>query len=901
MIESKSSSPCGQRKFTHMFLLLGVLMVTAVFSSLTVHSVHSGSSINCNNNNWPASNQTELNDAIACFNNKTNAGDYTISVTQNISLTTSSSPIHNPIPNVALRVEGNEFAIDGQAIEGVQLFRVNDNTNVTMNNITLTRGRGIGSSGGIRNDGALTITNSTLSDNSANSLGGALLNYGSGTITIHNALISGNSSANGGAINNQGGAITITASTFSNNSSAVGGAILTYRSMTIANSTFSGNSATYGGGIFTGGAMVIVSNSTFSNNSATISGGGIYKSGNRFVINNSIVANSRDGGDCSGVITSEGYNLAGDNSCNFNNTGDINNTDPLLEPLADNGGHSWTHALAFNSPAIDAGNSDLTNDQRGFPRPQGAADDIGAMEMATYDCNIMPWAVADEAELYGAIRCYNATTLAQSYVISLTQNISLTISMPTINNNRLGTTLSLEGNSFAVDGQEIEGIRPFNIARNTTATFNNMTVTRGNGTDWGGGILNSGTLTVSNSTIANNTSSLGGGGIYNPSTLTLNNSTISGNTSNFNGAGGGGGISNWGTLVVNSSTFSANLAPDGGGAAIRNKNNGTLLISNSTISGNSANWGGGLLNDDISTATISNSTFSANAANNLGGGMYNEGTINIDNSIIANSSSGNECFNDSGVINDNGHNIVEDNSCNFLGGQDPMLAPLANNGGSTQTHALLTDSPAIDAGDSELTSDQRGFARPQGSADDIGAFEAAPTVYHTYLPHIINHIASAPDLIVLNINVTSDDVQVVVKNQGNAPVNDNFWVDVYINPDIPPTGVNQTWVTQGGEGIVWGVTGTILLPEETLTLTLNSPFFDLSESYFSGSVAADAAVYAQVDEVNLNTTYGNVLESHEIKGQPYNNILQATTNRAMTLLSTGDVDHTPPSAKLPQR
>src|SRR5262249_43979370 len=151
----------------------------------------------------------------------------------------------------------------------------------------------------------------------------------------------------------------------------------------------------------------------------------------------------------------------------------------------------------------------------------------------------------------------------------------------------------------------------------------------------------------------------------------------------------------------------------------------TLTIINSTVSGNSATAdGGAILNDG--TLTILNSALSNNSATGFGGGIFNEGvpsTVNIKNSIVARGQSGDNCVNE-GTINSQGHNISSDNSCFSSGGtdllnSDPRLGPLQDNGGPTFTHALLTGSPAIDAGDDSvlgpplnLITDQRGFPRP---------------------------------------------------------------------------------------------------------------------------------------------------------------------------------------------
>ena len=161
----------------------------------------------------------------------------------------------------------------------------------------------------------------------------------------------------------------------------------------------------------------------------------------------------------------------------------------------------------------------------------------------------------------------------------------------------------------------------------------------------------------------------------------------------------------------------------------------TLTLINSTVSGNAAgnaagNGGGGIYNED-GTAELANSTVSSNTTTSNGGGISNAGgTVTIDNTIVANSLAGDDC---AGVITVEGNNFVESpGACVIVGsgtangGFDPLLGPLANNGGPTQTHALLAGSPAIDAGSADCpppATDQRGVARPQGPACDIGSVE----------------------------------------------------------------------------------------------------------------------------------------------------------------------------------
>jgi CSLREA domain-containing protein len=307
-----------------------------------------------------------------------------------------------------------------------------------------------------------------------------------------------------------------------------------------------------------------------------------------------------------------------------------------------------------------------------------------------------------------------------------------------------------------------------------TVTLNNSTIS-GNSTDGdGGGIYNWGaaTLTLNKSTVSGNSTTSGSGGaIVNWGLATLTNSTISGNSA----GGDGGGIINVGTLTVNNSTISGNSATSSSGGAIFN--NGAATLTNSTISGNSAGGdGGGISNEGA--ATLTNSTISGNTAKYYGGGVYTYGgTVNLHNMTIAHNVadgdmdgvgegggvsiappsivnarntliSNNAHLGVNGLVPDDckgaltskDYNLILTTAGCAIGGAtahntigvDAQLGTLQNNGGSTATHALLAGSPAIDAGNpsgckdnnnANLTTDQRGYARPAGAACDIGAYE----------------------------------------------------------------------------------------------------------------------------------------------------------------------------------
>jgi uncharacterized repeat protein (TIGR01451 family) len=146
-----------------------------------------------------------------------------------------------------------------------------------------------------------------------------------------------------------------------------------------------------------------------------------------------------------------------------------------------------------------------------------------------------------------------------------------------------------------------------------------------------------------------------------------------------------------------------------------------------------------------------------------------------------------------------------------------------------------------------------------------------------YLPVVMRNYAVAPDLVVEQITASGNSVQVVIRNEGDAPVEDEFWVDAYLNPTTPPTAVNQTWQHVGDHGIVWGVTSDALplYPGDAITLTVTpagGDYYHAGLSNVSWPLVAGTQVYAQADSAHTETSYGGVMENHEITGGTYNNI-----------------------------
>jgi hypothetical protein len=296
---------------------------------------------------------------------------------------------------------GNPSYLGVDALHANRVFYISPGKTVTISGLTILNGsapappNALG--GGIYNDHAtLTLNNCTISGNSADQgAGGGIFNAadaGTATLTITNCTISGNSAWPGAGIFNDQGTVTITNSTLSGNSDNgynYGGAIVNLGTLTITNSTLSGNSAALGGGIYNWqGATLTITNNTFSGNfcgnESYAHGGGIYNEGGTVNIGNTIFKAGPSGENISGGVTSLGYNLSSDNGGGYlTATGDRINTDPKLGPLQNNGGPTFTHVPASDSPAIDGSDPALSMDQRGpgFARLVNGRADIGAVEV----------------------------------------------------------------------------------------------------------------------------------------------------------------------------------------------------------------------------------------------------------------------------------------------------------------------------------------------------------------------------------------------------------------------------------------------------------------------------------------------------------------------------------------
>ena len=359
-----------------------------------------------------------------------------------------------------------------------------------------------------------------------------------------------------------------------------------------------------------------------------------------------------------------------------------------------------------------------------------------------------------------------------SRVFNITTNGTVSISNLTIQ----------KGKVIDQGGAGIELIFGATLLLNNVSILNNSAV-KSSGSFFirGGGIDSIGTLTITNSNINNNTADFQGGGIFFSSgVLSLQNVAVNNNTHAGNsGMGGGiavdsatsaifdsihvsgnlassaGGISISDTVTTNlsNSLIANNTAADGaGGLSLSGFAGQTVNITNTTISGNVTNTsfstGGGILINSNSPSYIINlthTTITQNTADGAGGGIrYSDnGTVNLQSSILAGNTSTTTANADcDGPIVSQDYNIIQDtDGCTITGtttnnitAASALLNPLADNGGSTDTHALQALSPALDAipltvngGGTSYVLDQRGVSRPQNGSCEIGAYEVDPT------------------------------------------------------------------------------------------------------------------------------------------------------------------------------
>ena len=565
---------------------------------------------------------------------------------------------------------------------------------------------GLGNSG-FGGDATASVSGSTFADNSVSGSGGAILNFEAGaTLNIVNSTLSNNEADIGGAVFTQNGAV-----------------------LTFVNSTVVGNTAdTEGGGIHgivgtvTSLHNTILAANVLDNGTASDASGDAFQAASA----NNLIGDANSAGGLTN--DTDGDPATGSNNIVGVDWKTVLENDGTVPILADNGGRTQTVALLPGSPAIDAGDNALavdtdsvalTNDQRSSIRildghGDGTATvDIGAVEAAPpvppeileVDANtdVVDGDYSDgELSLREAILIANSRTGADdiTFAAGLTSPIELDGRELLITDDLTiqgpgAKQLTIRGSSAAGKESRIFGIDDDDSNNEISVTISGLTLTggqasRGSGdftTGSGGAIRSVEDLTVQDSTLSGNTSTEFGGAIFagGSGSLELKNSTLSGNT-----AYSGGGLINYaaGGAVVSNSTISGNRAITYAGGGIFNQFD--LTITNSTITGNEAVARGGIHSRGNSARTlmINNSIIAGNtiiatgAESNLAN--FNGRVTTASHSLF-------------GAVHPN-TGLIDGDDNNQVGVTNPGLGPLQDNGGPTQTHALMPDSPAIDAG-----------------------------------------------------------------------------------------------------------------------------------------------------------------------------------------------------------
>ncbi|MCO6045924.1 FG-GAP-like repeat-containing protein [Aeoliella sp. ICT_H6.2] len=685
---------------------------------------------------------------------------------------------------------GNGLDGVSSTADGFRVLRIDDGdagnmSQVRLEGLTLTGGDlpVAQNGGGLLSRESLTLADVVLSDNYASNDGGAIYSSG-GSLLLQRSRITGNiANQSGGGLAIVAGDADLQTTTIDANTAHGNGGGIYARSVNTAieATTISGNTAdNSGGGVFFFDdtfSMVYqlhVDQSTVSGNVAGAGGtnyaaGGVHVlSGRGHIEHSTITANSSPGGIgivggvASGLvqartevystiiagningdvgsatvntIQSLGYNLIGigNGVGRFNQPGDQTGVmDPVLAPLADNGGPTLTHRLGINSPAIDAGESDVLpgsdglawHDQRGagFPRLRGASIDIGAYELSIEPPSSLVVSTIDDE--FDAVYDPGDLSLREAVgwanLLPGTQTINfdpVVFADPRTIDLDLGELQITDSVSIVGPGRDRlvidahEASRIFRIADGDEqlvqrVTLSDLSITGGAVVGSGGGLLTTETLLLNNIAITDSMASDQGGGLFidldGGATFSLTTGRISGNEA---AQGGGVYIASMETsdaatsrVKIDSSTIDQNSAMQGGGLA----NRGRLVFENSTVSGNSATSGSGIFNDD-GDLTVRYATIVDALSNSTG-------TVSIENTIVTDAVGALQSkysliqvFDDA-VLVDGGGNIL---------GVDPNLDPLADNGGANPTHALRFGSPAVDAGNPDPTNppqfDQRGI------------------------------------------------------------------------------------------------------------------------------------------------------------------------------------------------
>jgi CSLREA domain-containing protein len=539
-----------------------------------------------------------------------------------------------------------------------------------------------------------------------------------------------------------------------------------YSDISLTNQSLDGNTAgSDGGGAYVGYGSLSIADSSVDGNTAVNYGGGLYVYYSGLSLDNSSVdlneATNEDGG---GIYfdESDSTNSITDSSVNENTAGD-------------DGGGIWNEysSVSLSNSSVD---DNISNDDGG-----GIYSSYSTLKVhggSSVDSN--------KASTYGGgIYSYYGTTEVSGSTVN--DNVADTSDGGFYG----GGIYQTYGQVDVTDASEVNRNWTGNSGGGIYSENGNLVVSDSdvsdNGDDafdptgaddftgYGGGIYLSdqGASRILNSTITGNQVWYDGGGVYDYNGTNAethyDNVVFSDNTADHDASGQyGGGLYLQGNATVTDSTFDGNEAGYGGGIYLDCYCGSNFKLRRSTVSNNVAtsigDSGGGIYANDDWAST--NSTFSGNIADgegsaiyqdssdlqlqhvtitnndvddNTGAALYNDGgDIVMESTIVGNNNNGaTETDCDGGSITTAGHNIDSDDTCSLDVGEDdqpdvdPMVGALAANGGPTLTHALLTNSPAINNARPDCAppdTDQRGFGRPAAAVCDVGSYETGSTV-----------------------------------------------------------------------------------------------------------------------------------------------------------------------------
>ena len=427
--------------------------------------------------------------------------------------------------------------------------------------------------------------------------------------------------------------------------------------------------------------------------------------------------------------------------------------------------------------------------------------------------------------------------------------ITLAAALPNIVDASTAGTLTITGlgaSSLTISGNQ-GNFRIFTIDTGGNLSISGVTVSGANNSNDGGAFTIQGSLSITSSTLSGNAANFGAGRFYNGGTVTVSNSTISGNTAN-------------------------------NGGAIFNGGGGTLNLLGSTLSSNTANVTGGAIWND-STINVTNSTLSGNSATSFGGGFYNQSpalsvsgaTLNIANTIIANSTSGGD-YAGGGTVNlispsTAANNLVSQGSFSWATTKTSAeinLGTLANNGGPTQTLALLNGSAAIATANATVSNaapvnglDQRGVTR-SSTAPSIGAYEyiapvASKLGLTTSAAGSVNGVAFTTQPV-----ITLQDSQGATATTNNSPVTMTVSSGATTLGTTTVNAVNgvATFTDVGISGTV-GTAYTLTFASGSLTTATQSitPLDAANTPTFGAPIATADGFTSQITNYDSNFAY----------------------------------------------